>query len=167
MIIDFLVPGIPIPWPRPQARVIWLGPKKPIASIYEPNDPNFIAYKQAIANAAFLAMTNHACETLTTPVGIVVDFVFPRTKTLTWKKKAMPRVPYIDVPDLDNLEKVCLDAMTKIVWRDDRQVVACLKFKWYAAGDESPHTRIKICTTLYDFTIELRNFPYEVVSQNF
>ena len=41
-------------------------------------------------------------------------------------------------PDLDNLEKAVLDALTDIgLWRDDSLVVHVLKSKTYANGDES------------------------------
>ncbi len=39
-------------------------------------------------------------------------------------------------PDLDNIEKLCLDGMNGIVWIDDAQVVTVIKAKRYAARAE-------------------------------
>lgn len=143
MIIDFRVPGIPVGQPRPEAKVEKFG-KKSYPRLYYPEDAKVKAYKQAIADCSRDVFTS---DPLRMPVGIVVDFVFPRVKRLRHDQREV----HIDVPDLDNVEKAVKDSLNGIVWRDDRQVVLCLKAKWYAAVDESPHTRVQICTTTDDF----------------
>lgn len=36
-------------------------------------------------------------------------------------------------PDFDNIAKICGDALNKIVWKDDSQIIVCAFRKFYAA----------------------------------
>jgi Holliday junction resolvase RusA-like endonuclease len=56
----------------------------------------------------------------------------------------MPREWKPSKPDGDNVAKLVLDAMNKLVWRDDSQVVLLEVLKMIAAGDEQPHLEITI-----------------------
>lgn len=70
------------------------------------------------------------------PLMVLVECVVekPRTSKLEFPK-----------PDVDNLAKGPLDAITKCkaVWNDDTQVVGLAVFKRFAAPDETPGTRIE------------------------
>jgi Holliday junction resolvase RusA-like endonuclease len=146
MIIEFTVPGIPIAQPRPRATVQRYG-KKYYASLYTPQDADIKEYKHAVLTCATTAYPMAATAgPFLCPIAIDMVFVMPRPKKYIWLTKPMPRIPCRDVPDFDNLEKGVCDALTKIIWRDDRQIWDSRTRKVYAAGDEQPHTRILIST---------------------
>jgi Holliday junction resolvase RusA-like endonuclease len=46
--------------------------------------------------------------------------------------------------DRDNLDKAVLDALTNVILTDDKLVYDGRIQKWYAEGDELPHTKITI-----------------------
>lgn len=66
-------------------------------------------------------------------VKISCTFCFPLPESYSAKKKERVLLsPYTQKPDLDNLIKFAKDAMNKVVWEDDCQVVMygpCVK-KW-------------------------------------
>jgi len=71
-----------------------------------------------------------------TPVKVFMQFVMPRYKT---SEAVTHRA------DLDNLEKIVLDAMTKCnFWEDDYLVTSVVKSKRFAREGEQPCTRIRI-----------------------
>ena len=162
MIIEARVELTPVAWPRATPVVRYKGnpyvKENHYATLIVPTSEPFEKYKAAIA-LAVKPTTDVAL--LTTPVYLIMDFVFERPQSLTWKRKPMPRAPMRDTPDLDNLEKTVLDAITKhpegnkVLLRDDRQVCGCLKAKWYGAGGETPHVAVKICTTIDDFVFAI------------
>lgn len=79
--------------------------------------------------------------------GLVMSarFVFPRPKSMTWKRKPMPREPMTGKPDLDNVVKAVQDALNGKAYADDAQIVRYGSVeKCYAAGDEEPHVMVWI-----------------------
>jgi Holliday junction resolvase RusA-like endonuclease len=77
------------------------------------------------------------------PVEVYIGFGLPRPKAKVWKRRAMPREHYPKAADIDNLEKAVMDALTGIVWHDDRQIVAKTTAKYLVAGDEQPHVQVR------------------------
>lgn len=81
-------------------------------------------------------LPQHAAYVPKTPVAVHLQFVMPKYKTsdaITHRT------------DLDNLEKIVLDAMTKVgFWEDDYLVVAVVKSKRFVREGEEPCTRIRI-----------------------
>ena len=68
------------------------------------------------------------------PVQLFLMFWLPRPKRLMRKKDSIGALPAPVKPDLDNLEKSTVDAMTDSCWwHDDAQVVAVNKVKRYHA----------------------------------
>ena len=100
-----------------------------------------LAFKASIKHEANLAYSGPPLEG---PIRIDCIFIFPRPKSMLWKKRAMPRVPHTSKPDTDNITKAVKDALTGIVWRDDSQVYQEFCTKWVAAGDEQPRTIVTI-----------------------
>jgi Holliday junction resolvase RusA-like endonuclease len=81
---------------------------------------------------------------LSGPLRVDVVAVFPRPQAITWKTRPMPRIWHIKKPDRDNIDKLILDALTDVIWLDDKQVCAGGVTKQVAAGGESPHLLIRV-----------------------
>ena len=128
--IEFLVPGPPIPQPRPR---IGLRGGKP--RVYRDDSHPVHAYKQHVR---LVARQSYHGSPLEGPVSVSLAFLMPRPLSKVWKRQAMPREPHIGRPDLDNLEKSVLDAVLGVLWVDDAQVCRLTATKQLAAGDESP-----------------------------
>lgn len=136
--ISFVVPGEPVAQPRQRHGVRKIRGRLMSAPYRDDKHPVH-TYKQAVQLSA---RTAHQGDVLAGPVRLVVEFVFPRPAYMTWKRKAMPRVLHTAKPDNDNLIKAVKDALNGAVWRDDAQVCSESIDKFYAAGDEQPHTLI-------------------------
>jgi Holliday junction resolvase RusA-like endonuclease len=91
-------------------------------------------YMMAVAQKGFEAMSGH--EPVTCPVGMVleVEYLVPsswsakRKAAATWKTSK---------PDADNLAKIVKDALSKIVYADDAQVVSLIVRKMYGPYERS------------------------------
>jgi crossover junction endodeoxyribonuclease RusA len=64
-----------------------------------------------------------------TPVAVQILFVFSQPKSA--KNRKFPTVK----PDIDKLERACLDAMTGVCYEDDSQVVSVRKDKAYGSPE--------------------------------
>lgn len=138
--IQVYVPVVPVAQPRQRTRVMQLGGRA-IARNYTPTNSPANATKATIKLAVAQVFVG---PVLTGPVSLRVVAVFPRPASRVWKKRAMPREWKPSKPDGDNVAKLVLDAMNKLVWRDDSQVVLLEVLKMIAAGDEQPHLEITI-----------------------
>lgn len=127
--------GTPIGQPRAKATVV-----AGHARMYTPRHPvsEFKAAIRQQAGPLFAAP-------LEGPVSISIVAVFPRPKSRIWKTRPMPAEPHTSKPDLDNIEKAVMDALTGIAYRDDSQVSRKISEKRMAAGDESPRTEVIVC----------------------
>ena len=79
------------------------------------------------------------------PVSVGILALFPRPQRMLWKRKPMPREPYVQKPDLDNVVKAVLDSVEKAgILKDDKQVwsIDCLAL--YCAGDENPRVEVRV-----------------------
>lgn len=134
----FTVVGAPIAQPRQRhsARVV---NGRAIVRNYTPKSHPVTEYKQAIQLAAKSAGTLEVCQL---PIEMRLSFVMPRPKAIQWKTKQMTRLAHTSKPDLDNLIKSVLDALTGVLFRDDSQV-AMLEATKTVAGDERPKTVIE------------------------
>lgn len=117
--ISFFVEGTPKAQARPRAFI--RGGK---AAVYNPSTAEY--WKQAV----FLEAHKHAGSMFDFPVTLKLAFFFKRPKSHLRKsgeiKKDAPW-RHTQRPDLDNLEKAVMDAMTSSgIWIDDAQV--CEKF---------------------------------------
>lgn len=99
------------------------------------------AYKATVRLAAAAA---HSGPPLDGPLWVSLLFVLPRPGSMVWKKKPMPRVPHDRTPDLDNMVKSTLDALNKLLWRDDGLLATVVARKVFAGGDESPRVEIEV-----------------------
>lgn len=83
-------------------------------------------------------------EPLTAPLNLTLIFYMPIPKSTSGiRKRQMLNgvIHHIKKPDIDNLEKFCLDCMNKIVFEDDSQIVELTAKKVYST---KPGTLIRI-----------------------
>ncbi len=135
--IRFIVPAVPVAQPRPRATAI-----NGKARMYEAKQGHAIhAFKASVRLAAQQAYRG---APLDGPLSLYLNFIFPRPDTKRWKTKPMPRYRHTIAPDVDNLIKGVCDALNKLAWSDDKQIVTVCCNKWVAAGDEQPHVVVNI-----------------------
>ena len=80
---------------------------------------------------------------------VICEYQVP--KSYTKKKKSLAKdglLPKLTSPDVDNLSKTVLDALNKIAYEDDKQVISLLSEKRYAV-DDKPRVLIEIKEVAY------------------
>jgi Holliday junction resolvase RusA-like endonuclease len=145
MTLSFFVPGTPKAQPRPRAFARNFGGKWQ-ARVYDASTAE--GWKAAIAVAAKPFLPS---EPLVGPVELHIDFYMPRPKSHSTKKGLRPAAPnwHTQKPDIDNLEKAVMDALTQIgMWSDDSQV--CVKQTTKFWSSEKSGARIVIGEPEYD-----------------
>lgn len=121
-VYSLFVDGIPKPQPRPR--------RARNGGVY---NPRTAAAWKAEVKAVFMGGSSNP---LTGPVCLQVCFFMPRPKKM--KSGEIGLIPHVKKPDLDNLLKSTMDAMTEAgVWRDDAQVFALAAGKWYGRGSRT------------------------------
>jgi Holliday junction resolvase RusA-like endonuclease len=132
-----VIPGTPIPQPR-QRHTIVCGH----VQNYTPTRDPVNAFKATCR----LTWHNHCPDTLPIvgPVYLSADFVLPKPQSKTLKRDAGRRIWCDSKPDVDNLLKSLLDALTGLAWQDDKQIAMIRASKTYAASTESPHVEVTI-----------------------
>lgn len=140
--IDFDVDGLPKGQPRPRAFARKIGDKF-VARVHNPGTAE--AWKGCIARDS----AKWRPETpLTGPVVVGIDFRMPRPKSLMRKKDPPGEVECLTKPDIDNLIKSTLDAMTELGWwGDDAQIVKVQASKYYHAKEARPGAEIRVYFT--------------------
>jgi Holliday junction resolvase RusA-like endonuclease len=119
-VYNLFVNGIPKAQPRPRMTAA--------GHVYNPNSAD--AWKE-IVRTAFNAFRR---TPLTNPIRLRVSFFLPRPKAM----KGEAAVPHVKKPDVDNLLKAVMDAMTNAgVWKDDALVYVTEAGKWYAQGKKT------------------------------
>lgn len=132
---------MPIAQPRQRHRIVAAGGRT-FAQNYTPTKHPVQDFKATVRMA--LRKVYDGAPPLEGPIFLRLLFLMPRPGRLIWKSRPMPRVPHIGRPDLDNLEKSVVDALTGQAWRDDSQVCEVSMRKDYAAGDEQPAVYVEI-----------------------
>ena len=110
----FFVPGKPIPQPRHRVAVRGRFP-----TAYIPKEHPVHAWKRHVESCAVAVLNereivrqwDRECA-----LHLILAFYLPRPKS---NKTQLPRCR----PDLDNLDKAVMDALTGLLWSDDSQVV--------------------------------------------
>jgi Holliday junction resolvase RusA-like endonuclease len=115
-IIEFKVHHRPQPQPRPKARRLPMG-----VQIYTPKSERVRAWKDSIRDA----FRNRVGSNYSPVDGLVVlsvVFEIERPKYLCATKYPDQRLPHTSKPDIDNLIKGAMDALSGVAWIDDCQV---------------------------------------------
>lgn len=131
------VPGVPVAQPRPRATVL-----NGHARVYgAPSKHPVNVFKAQIRQAAGEV---HSGALIDGAVSVTMWFYFARPKSMQWKRRHMPHHRHTRKPDVENIAKAALDALTGVVWVDDSQVCELHVYKWYCAGGESPRCVVEI-----------------------
>jgi len=126
--MQFTIPGIPIPQPRQRVAV-----RFGHATTYTPAKHPVNAFKAT----ARLAAADARVVSYNGPVAIRAEFVLPKPASRTKKRDAWVLSPVATKPDLDNLIKSLLDALTGLCWHDDAQVARMEVLKRYVVTDKT------------------------------
>lgn len=140
--ITFTVPGVPIAQPRQRHRIM-TAQGRTFVKNYTPSNAPVNTFKAACQIAARGAYQG---PPLIGPLSVTLQFIFPRPKCMTFKKRPMPRVAKTGKPDIDNVFKAFADSLNGMLWMDDAQVSRVTIEKWTAAGDEQPRTEVSVAT---------------------
>ena len=136
MILEFVVPGRPTPWKRPEQSGRRRYPNKDVKRY---QDKVRVYALEAIRKAE---AHGGDCFPLDGPIACEFTYYYARPKGTPRSEQYPARYA-----DIDNLEKAFLDAMSKLVYRDDRQVVSVEHHKrWagYCHTDPEPRVRVAV-----------------------
>lgn len=122
-VIEFYVPG------KPQSQ----GSKTKTRWGMREDNEELGPWRERIALAAYDAIGDQP-RIHEGPIMVALMFVLYRPKNAPKTKTP----PATKKPDIDKLERACLDALTHVIWTDDAQVVTVLKHKRVAEVGESP-----------------------------
>jgi Holliday junction resolvase RusA-like endonuclease len=147
MILDFFVPGTPIPKGSAKAFVVkGKNGGKPRAIVTQDNGDKQKPWASAISYTAMQEMSFQ--KPVAGPVYLTLHFTMPRVKSHfgTGKNATVLKndAPYwhTSKPDLDKLIRCVKDALTGIVWNDDSQV--CFIVSASKRYCKRPGVRIKV-----------------------
>ena len=104
-------------------------------------------WREAVASEAARVMSERGIAPLDGPVGLSIEFVFPRPKShYRSNGELKPLAPkYKDSkPDLDKLLRAVGDALTSVAVRDDARIATLATAKLYTVPDVYPHPGISI-----------------------
>lgn len=125
----FFAPGNPKGQPRPRAFS-----RGGSARVYDPGTAEGWKGSVAIGSQPFKPPAP-----LSGPIRVDLEFYFARPKRLCRRNDPQGRIPHAGKPDLDNLAKAVLDALTQLGWwQDDAQVFAGLWVKFWVPMGTAP-----------------------------
>lgn len=112
-------------------------------------------YEAEIRDEAHKRMTG---DLWTGPVIVEMFFVMPRPLVLKARFE-----PFTKTPDIDKMQRCVLDALTHVVYADDKQVVGMGSvWKRYANPGESPHTTIRVRQATTEDLLEIERREREL-----
>ncbi|WP_375490245.1 RusA family crossover junction endodeoxyribonuclease [uncultured Jatrophihabitans sp.] len=130
--------GDPVPQGSMRAFVI-----RGHANVVPDNGPALKRWRADVTAAATLAMRANTWVTLDVACRVDLWFLLPRPKSAPRSRTHPDRKP-----DLDKLQRACLDALTTArVYTDDARAVTITAGKRYATTDEQPGALIIIRPT--------------------
>ena len=135
MTLKFLAFGVPQPKGSAKAFI----PKGWKRAIVTSDNPKNKGWQQIVAEAATTALAEAGGQMVEGPVSLVVDFFLPKPKSAPRKA-----IPHLKKPDLDKLVRSVKDALTKVAWADDSQVVRITASKTYAPVGHAPGVRVEV-----------------------
>lgn len=139
MNLEINIPGAPVGKGRPRARIMTANGKQ-FVHLY--TDAQTVATEKVVAQLARIIMGSR--DPYSGP--LVMEILVNHTIPTSWSKKERQdaldgAVACMSKPDLDNVVKLILDSLNKIVYADDKQVVGILARKQYSSN---PRVEVKI-----------------------
>jgi Holliday junction resolvase RusA-like endonuclease len=138
MTLTFTVPGEAVPQGSMKAFTP-KGWKRPIITGDNPRTKPWRSMVQAAAiDAQYATGTWPAISDR--PIRLEIECAFVRPASVSERKRPLHTVK----PDIDKLLRNLNDALTKILWRDDAQIVSVSITKSYASALAPAHTTIQV-----------------------
>jgi Holliday junction resolvase RusA-like endonuclease len=118
------------------------GWKRPIIT----NDnPKAKGWASLIAAGAAAALASAEMQPFAAgPVSLEIWFHLPRPQKFLSKRYADADVPHVTRPDADKLLRCAKDALSRVLWHDDAQVVDAHVYKRYCAVGTMPRAVITV-----------------------
>lgn len=138
MILEFRVYGVAQQMGSKRAFV----PKGRVWPVITDSNRNLKAWQVLVSQRAQDAIAQLPAserELLTDGVRVTIAFYLPRPKSLPKRVTA-----HTKAPDLDKCVRGLNDALSRVVFHDDAQVVDLVAMKRYAAPGELPHVDIRV-----------------------
>lgn len=136
--MKFKIPGEPCAQGRPRFTVI-----RGHAVAFDPAKSK--NYKSFVKMLAMDAMDEQEWKYTELPLRIVICAweTIPKSKTKKFRQDALEGKEFPTVkPDLDNVAKTIMDALSGVVYKDDKQIVDLIVKKRYT--DQEPHVFVRI-----------------------
>ena len=140
--LTFSVPGKPEHLRRARYRVVQPKGKKPFVQVYDP--PANQNAKGSIQHAALRALGVLEIPLRKGPVGISIRAYFEVPKSKRRKRKPVAQKLRTSKPDVDNILKIYMDALTGVLWTDDDQIAYAEAFKLDAPQGERSRTEVRV-----------------------
>ena len=135
--LKFTVMGEPCAQGRPRFSTLG-GYVKAIDPAKSRNQKSYIKY---LATAA-AKQQGWTYTYLPLYVEIIAYMGIPKSKSKKWRAAAIRgQERPTKKPDTDNIFKLVTDALSGVIYADDKQIVSCRVQKWYS---EEPRTEVKI-----------------------
>ena len=144
--LTFTVQAVPVAQPRQRHTIMNTGPHKFIKN-YIPGNHPVVDYKNFVRMEARRALARQSAVAKayfrTEPLTVDLRFYLPRPKSKSGRK--WPDIlPHTGRPDIDNLFKSTVDALTGIIWNDDKQIYKTSLMKFYHPRDKSPCVVVEV-----------------------
>jgi Holliday junction resolvase RusA-like endonuclease len=140
-LVSLRIPCVPVAQPRQRHALRSGAGGRMFVSNYTPTKDPVNVYKATIKHLVRERWPHP-------PIGCVLQatvvFVFDRPASLLRPRSPSQRVFCDNSRDVDNLLKSTFDALNKLLWLDDRQVVSIVAEKVYRSLDESPHVGVSL-----------------------
>lgn len=141
--VCIVVPGEPVPQGRPRFTR-----QAGYVQAYDPKRSK--DYKSRILSYVWMGLKSRAYTPFTgdnIQLSVSIDIYRSIPKSWSRKKKeaaVQGQVRPVSRPDTDNYVKIALDALNKVMWKDDSAVVSLRANKWYS---EIPRMEITVQVT--------------------
>ena len=144
MKLSFTVHGSPIAQPRPKAQGVMSRAGRVYAHVYEPGKADSPA-RQWKSDIKYMAIRAREGPALWQgAVELAVTFFLPRPAKYCRKKDPVGALPCLTKPDLDNLIKGVKDALSGIIYKDDKQIWRERVEKFYHEIGSGPRAEITL-----------------------